>query len=323
MKSTVGITLGDPKGIGPEVVVKSWKVLSKEMQDRIIMYGDYTIMERACELTHTKIAPANFVTTSSNAIALSSMEDPEAARCSIAAIDAACADIKHGRINALVTAPISKRRTQSVHKNFFGHTEYLAKLAKVSGPVMMFAPFEQAQPQDSRFSKAPCFSLVTMHLSLKDVARAITKKGICNVIKKTSDALSEYFGIKNARIAVMSLNPHAGEGGALGHEEKHIIKPAIDAMQKHGINCHGPIAADALFRNLKDFDYDAVIAMYHDQALIPAKLLYQSGAVNVTLGLPYVRTSPGHGTAEDIAWFGKADESAMLAAIRLALRLVG
>jgi len=194
----------------------------------------------------------------------------------------------------------------------------------VRDPIMMFfAEGGACVDATTGLERSLCISLVTMHLPLKDVPKAITKERILTTICRTHEALDHSFACPDARIAVMSLNPHAGEQGSFGKEEAAIIEPAIIEAQERGITCLGPIAADSLFSRLSNFDYDAVVAMYHDQGLLPAKLLCQGKCVNITLGLPYIRTSPSHGTAEDIAWLGNADFANMLATIRLTRRLVG
>ncbi|MFA5812116.1 MAG: 4-hydroxythreonine-4-phosphate dehydrogenase PdxA, partial [bacterium] len=252
------------------------------------------------------------------------VSDAEAARMALSAINAAVDDIKAGKISALITAPVNKQRIQSAHHGFRGHTEYLARLARVNDAVMMF--FSEGPVSlnpETGLQKQLCVSLVTTHIPLKSVPKAITRERLLLTIRRTHEALERHFACPEPRIAVLSLNPHAGEGGSIGREEETVIKPALLAAQKGGINCVGPLPADGLFGRLADFDYDAVVAMYHDQGILPIKLLCQGKCVNITLGLPYIRTSPGHGTAEDVAWLGQADAENMLSTIRLTRRLVG
>jgi 4-hydroxythreonine-4-phosphate dehydrogenase len=323
MKQIIGITMGDPKGIGPEIVAKSWSFLGEE-REQYRIYGDRATLDAAAALVGTSFDAKQVVITSSTASAIGSIADPEASRIALSAINAAVEDVRAGKIAAIVTAPVNKHRMRSMHPAFTGHTEYLAKAAGTSDPVMMF--FSESgicMDADTGLAKQLCISLVTTHLPISDVPKAITRERLLTTIERTHQALDAYFACPFARIAVMSLNPHAGENGTLGHEEEEIIKPAILAAEKRGISCSGPVAADSLFTHLADFDYDAVIAMYHDQGLLPAKLLSQGRCVNLTLGLPYIRTSPSHGTAEDIAWLGNADCSNMLATLRLTRRLVG
>ena len=324
MKNLVGITMGDPKGIGPEIIAKAWKRLSEEERAQLVIYGDHAVLSAAAELAGVKFDHKRIVTTSSTTPPIQKMDDAEAARLMISSIDAAIADASTGRLSAIVTAPVNKRRLQMAHPGFLGHTEYLAQAARVKDAVMMFASPEYINSASSgQLPKQFCVSLVTTHLSIREVPAAITTERILTTIRQTAMALDSYFACPDARIAVMALNPHAGEDSTMGEEEKTAIAPAVARALKEGINCVGPIPADSLFQKLSDFDFDAVIAMYHDQGLLPVKLLCQSRSVNITLGLPYIRTSPSHGTAEDIAWLGNADETGMLSAIHLTRKLVG
>lgn len=320
----IGITMGDPKGIGPEVIAKSWNNLSDRERSHLILYGDRNVLFAAAEMAGTKFDQKQLVITSSTPPPVQNVDDSEAGRLAFSAIDAANSDALSGKIAGIVTGPVNKHRIKTVHSDFIGHTEFFSRSAHIRDATMMFASADCTEPDSStRMTKQYCFSLATTHLPIKEVSGALTVERILAAIRNTHTALNAYFACPDARIAVMALNPHAGENGSLGHEEKSIIGPAIARAAKEGISCVGPLAVDKLFNNLSDFDYDAVIAMYHDQGLVPMKLICQKKCVNVTLGLPYIRTSPAHGTAEDIAWLGQADETGMLAAIRLARRMVG
>jgi 4-hydroxythreonine-4-phosphate dehydrogenase len=324
MKQLIGITMGDPKGVGPEVVAKAWAAMEDGERDHYLIYGDHNILEQASMLCKTEIDPKHVVTTSSVEGQASKLLDAEAARTALSAIDTAVEDALSGKISAIVTAPVNKHRIQSVHPHFLGHTEYLAKAAHVREATMMF--FSEGTVcinPATKLNKQMFVSLVTMHLPLQDVPKAVTKERILQTIRRTHKAMEEHFACPDARIAVMALNPHAGESGSMGHEDARIIAPAVERAEDEGINCVGPIPSDSLFAKLADFDYDAVVAMYHDQGLLPVKLLCQGRCVNMTLGLPYVRTSPSHGTAEDIAWLGKAEHENMLETIRTTRALVG
>ena len=324
MKNLIGITMGDPRGIGPEIIAKAWVGLSEEERAQIIIYGDHTALATAADLADTQFPPKQVVITSSVTPPISEISDAEAARMAISALDASLEDISANRIGAIVTGPVNKQRMRCIKPTFIGHTEYMARAAKARDTVMMFCAEEFPSTGGGPCQTKPiCISLVTMHVALKDVAGQITKERILVTTRRTRQALDQYFACPQARIAVMSLNPHAGEGGAMGHEEIKIIRPAVERARREGINCEGPLSAEVIFRNIKDFNYDAVVAMYHDQGLLPIKLLCPECCVHLTLGLPYIRTSPGHGTAEDIAWMGQASEKNMLAAIRLTRRLVG
>lgn len=321
MKQLIGITMGDPKGIGPEVVAKAWKALSFEERDDLLIYGDRAVLTAAEELAKTEINHKQIVLTSSTSCSIQKMDDTEAARLAVSALDAAVTDVSSKKISAIVTAPVNKLRMRLAKPMFIGHTEYLAKAARVKAPIMMFVSTVGSEVNLLRQQRL-CFSLVTTHISIKEISGLIKTSRIFDTIIKTNEALCAYFDSANARIAVMSLNPHSGEGGLLGLEEQTAISPAIKKALSKGINCVGPISADYIFNNLEDFDYDAVVAMYHDQALTPIKLLCQNTCVHMTLGLPYVRTSPLHGTAEDIAWLGNANEASMLAAIKLTRKII-
>ncbi len=323
MKPIIGITMGDPKGIGPEIIAKAWRELSDEQRQQIRIYGDRAALDAASRLVGQNFDPKHLIITSSTASVMGALTESEAARMTLAALDAAIADAEQHRIAALITGPVSKRRIQELHPDFLGHTEYLAQAAHARDVVMMFFSEERiCLHAPSGLTKQLAVALVTAHIPLRDVPRAITRERVGLTIRRMHEGLEQLIGCKDGRIAVMALNPHAGEKGSMGDEEERIIVPAILQAQREGINCVGPIAADGLFTRLADFDYDAVVAMYHDQGLLPIKLLCQGKCVNVSLGLPYIRTSPGHGTAENIAWLGRADASGMIAAIRLTEQFV-
>ena len=324
MTNKIGITMGDPKGIGPEIIAKAWRELSEDEKTQFVIYGDRAILSAISELVDVEFNPKQLVITSTTTLPTTNISDSEAARIAMSALDAAVDDVKDGRIGAIVTAPINKRRIRRVRPDFIGHTEYLARLTNTKDEVMMFCADEYLTTEGVQSpAKQLCISLVTTHLPLHEVPSMITEKRLLNTLRKTSEAMHNYFACPDARIAVMGLNPHSGENGMIGNEEIDVILPAIEKARREGINCEGPYAADGMFNNLKDFDYDAVIAMYHDQGLLPIKLLCQSHCVNVTLGLPFIRTSPGHGTAEDKAWQGRADGTNLLATIHLTRKLVG
>ncbi len=232
----------------------------------------------------------------------------------IEAIDRAVADCLAGRAAAVVTCPIAKKPLYNAGFRFPGHTEYLAHLAErhTGGavvPVMMLVgPDLRTVP-------------VTIHIALADVPKALTAELIATTARITAHDLEARFGIARPRLAVAGLNPHAGEGGSMGLEDRDVVQPAIDRLRAEGIDAFGPLPADTMFHPRARAGYDAAICMYHDQALIPAKALAFDEAVNVTLGLPFVRTSPDHGTAFDIAGKGTARPDSLIAALKLARRL--
>jgi 4-hydroxythreonine-4-phosphate dehydrogenase len=212
-------------------------------------------------------------------------------------------------LSAVVTCPISKSLMQQVGYDYEGHTQLIASLTRCKEYVMMLAGAKLR------------VALVTIHCSLQDVPVLLSKEKVLRTIRITARALERDFGIRNPRIAVAALNPHAGEEGLFGREEEKIIAPAIRKAASEGYGAEGPFPADSLFHKAAGGEFDAVVAMYHDQGLIPLKLLHFSDAVNVTLGLPIVRTSVDHGTAYDIAGKDKADPSSLKAAIRMAVMM--
>jgi 4-hydroxythreonine-4-phosphate dehydrogenase len=271
----IGITLGDPAGIGPEVVAKALK------SSRLDRRFDYEIIGNP--RAKRRAAAADWVV--------------EGAKRCLA-----------GELAALVTAPIAKELLYRAGYPFVGQTELLAHLSRTKRFAMMLAggPLRVA--------------LVTTHAPLREVAKLITAQKIVEVVE-LSHEICLRFGIKRPRIAVAGLNPHAGEGGLLGDEERRIIAPAVKRAAKRGIRVGGPHSADTLFYRAAHGEFDAVVAMYHDQGLAPFKLIAFDNGVNLTLGLPFVRTSPDHGTAPDIAGKGIARSDGMIAAINMAARL--
>lgn len=324
MKQLIGITMGDPKGVGPEVLARAWAALREKDRDQFFIYGDLNVLSQAATLVGTSFDPKHVVTSSSISGAASKLSDSDAARATLSAIDTAVEDISSGKIKAIITAPINKHRMQSIKPGFLGHSTYLAESTGAGEATMMFfSEGRVCMDQKTQLQKQLCISLVTMHLPVKLIAKEITKERVLTTIMRTHKAMEELFACPYARIGVMALNPHGGEGGSIGDEDDKVIAPAIAEAQDAGISCVGPIPADSLFNKMADFDYDAVVAMYHDQGLLPMKLICQGHCVNMTLGLPFIRTSPSHGTAEDIAWLGKADPTNMLATMCTTRMLLG
>jgi 4-hydroxythreonine-4-phosphate dehydrogenase len=248
------------------------------------------------------------------ATALPGRPDGTSAAAAIASIDRAVADVLGGEASAVVTNPIAKSVLYKAGFADPGHTEYLARLSfqqtgEPAWPVMMlWAPEIAVVP-------------VTIHMPFKDVPQRLTRDLIFETGRVVARDLIDRFGIERPRLAVAGLNPHAGEDGTLGKEDSLIVRPAIERLIADGIDARGPLAADTMFHVAARKTYDAALCMYHDQALIPIKTLAFDHGVNVTLGLPFVRTSPDHGTAFDIAGTGKADPSSLIAALKLAARL--
>src|SRR4030042_6000205 len=321
----IGITMGEPLGIGPEIIVKALYDPFVRRGAKFIIFGMDEFLEYASDWTeiepywgrcqHEKISrdyPRNVVVADYEDYSVPawtkgpSKSGGEASlRFCIDATEAARAGI----IDAVVTAPISKTSWKQAEAEWPGHTELLAAMCKSPRKAMMLV----AGPLK--------IALATIHEALFELRNKFTIGCVYEPIDLLNDALQEFFGIKKPHIAVAGLNPHAGEDGQFGDEEQRIISPAILIAQEMGINCSGPYPADTLFLRASRGEFDGVVAMYHDQGMIPVKLLAFKDAVNVTIGLPIIRTSPAHGTAFDIAGKNLADESSMKAAIKLAIEM--
>jgi 4-hydroxythreonine-4-phosphate dehydrogenase len=309
-KPKIGITMGDPNGISPEIVVKA--ACSREVSEVCspVIYGSREVLESAEKLTGMKLGcrivdPSGFGSGDLKPCRV----DKKAGEASLSYIRDAVKAAIAGGIDAVVTAPISKESTHLAGSKFPGHTEMLKELTGADEAVMMF--------EGGSFRVV----LVTIHTALKEVPKLITKESVLSVIKITHHALVNQFKIKDPKLVVCGLNPHAGESGAFGDEEIVHIAPAVAEARKLGIGVTGPLPADTLFYYANQGKWDAVVAMYHDQGLIPFKMVAFNVGVNMTLGLPIIRTSPDHGTAFNIAWQGVADPSSMTAAVKLAARL--
>lgn len=305
----IGITIGDPSGIGPEVVVKSLKKFRLPSDCEVFVFGDKIALVRS----GLKGNKYKF-----NLIDLKNIKESEFrfgllskkfGMASFTYLKEGVKFLKKGRIDCLVTAPVNKEAINLNRVKFSGHTEFLASAFDIKDIVMMFV------------AKRLKLSLVTRHIALKDVAKAINKHIVFTTILLTYNALMNYFGIKLPKIAISGLNPHASEDGLMGREEDKIIKPVVTQFKKISKSIYGPLPADTIFKRAFDGEFDAVVCMYHDQGLIPFKMLHFYEGVNLILGLPFIRTSCVHGTAFDIAGKNKADYHSMLAAIDLAYRL--
>ncbi|MSR64731.1 MAG: 4-hydroxythreonine-4-phosphate dehydrogenase PdxA [Verrucomicrobiae bacterium] len=284
-KRTIGITLGDVAGIGPEVVRKA--LASGKLDKRF----RYEVIGKLLKVPTGKVSA-------------------KAGRAAGEWVVEGVRRCQSGELAALVTAPLNKEGLHAAGYDFPGHTELLAKLTHTKKFAMMMV------------GGGMHVALATIHIPLASVSAALTKQKIVEVIELTHVAMKQ-LGISKPRIAVAGLNPHAGEGGAFGREEINVIGPAVHAAVKKGIDARGPMAADALFVLARQKKFDAEVVMYHDQGLIPLKMWAFESGVNWTIGLPIIRTSPDHGTAYDIAGKGIADPSSMIAAINFAARLAG
>ncbi|MFQ5329136.1 MAG: 4-hydroxythreonine-4-phosphate dehydrogenase PdxA [Thermodesulfobacteriota bacterium] len=311
MKPTIAISMGDPAGIGPEVLLKAVATTKVARLCRPVILGDEAILRYVADkLELTALIPQLTTHNLSNL-------NPEAikpgrpyvrcGRAMIKYVESAARMALAGEVDAMVTGPISKAAVNRAGFPFPGHTEFLASLSETEDYVMMLG------------GKRLKVVLVTIHEALKTVPQLLTEERILKTIRITDESFKRYFGLERPRIAVAALNPHAGEGGLFGDEEKRLIAPAIRRAKKGGIEVSGPHPPDTLFyRAVKGREFDVVVAIYHDQGLIPLKLIHFEDGVNVTLGLPIIRTSVDHGTAYDIAWQGLASPQSMVAAIEMA-----
>lgn len=320
------LTCGEPAGIAPEISAKAWLALRETSAARFFLIGDDDYFSRRAaqagvSIATTKIsAPQEAREIFPTALPVlhrplaahpkAGVIDPATAKGVIAAIDEGVALVMVGKAAALVTNPIQKEALYSAGFRHQGHTDYLASLASKSGPK----PHEVMMLVARDLRTVP----LTVHIPLKDVLGALDAGMIMSQAHVVARDLQKYFGIMKPRIAFTGLNPHAGENGTMGREEQTIIIPAIKQLRAEGLTVLGPLPADTAFHEEARANYDAILCMYHDQALIPVKTLDFHGGVNVTLGLPFIRTSPDHGTALGIAGTGKANPQSLIAALELA-----
>ncbi len=323
------LTCGEPAGVAPEITARAWVELHTSHAHRFFLIGDIEdhaarmqaagldiplkaisapqeaqkIFERALPVLHVPLAKASrpgWIDTRNSQIVID--------------VIAAAADFcLAGTASGMVTNPIHKDALYSVGFKHQGHTDFLAAFARLRGHeaqdvMMLVAPGLRAVP-------------ITVHIPLKDVAAQLTSEAIVTQALVVQQGLRRYFGIAKPRIAVTGLNPHAGENGAIGDEEQRVIRPAIQALAAQGMVITGPVSADTAFHAEARAGYDAILCMYHDQALIPVKTLDFHGGINVTLGLPFIRTSPDHGTALDLAGTGNARPDSLIAALKLAAEM--
>jgi 4-hydroxythreonine-4-phosphate dehydrogenase len=322
----LALTLGDPAGIGPDITLLAFAARNVEAIPPFVLLGDMAVLAARAEALGLSVPIVSVGTASeaadrfADALPVLPIDAPGpvlAGKPDLAAmpavkqsIERAVGLVRNGEARAVVTNPVSKSLLYQAGFTFPGHTEYLADLAGGDAgaplPVMMLV----AGP----FKVVP----ITIHIPLKDVPRTLTRELILETIRITHEDLRRFFGYVQPRLAVSGLNPHAGEDGSLGTEEIDVIAPAIAAARAEGIDVTGPYPADTLFHAAARERYDAALCMYHDQALVPFKTLAFDEGVNVTLGLPFVRTSPDHGTAFDIAGTGQANPRSLIEALRLA-----
>ena len=322
----IGITMGDPTGIGPEIVVKALSTEELFGVCRPVVFGDRGVLSRVIRIQSLsatleavdRIPQDGYVP---GKIFLFSLTQLEVASLRLGRPDRACGEamvryveeavtrVKNRELDAITTCPINKKAMNEAGYPFPGHTELLAHLTGATSVAMMFV--------GSKWR----IVLVTIHLPLKDVSRGVRKDRILSILRLTEEGMRKYFAIPHPKIAVLGLNPHCGEEGLLGEEEKKEILPAIAEAKLLGMGAEGPFPADSFFNGSGSQAFDAVVAMYHDQGLIPVKMLSFKEAVNVTLGLPFIRTSVDHGTAYDIAGKGLADPTNLVKAVLTAANL--
>ncbi|MDR3580371.1 MAG: 4-hydroxythreonine-4-phosphate dehydrogenase PdxA [Oryzomonas sp.] len=324
-KPLIAITMGDPCAVGPEIIVKAWRHPEVAALCTPLVVGDRPALERALQVCGSRLGivevaePEEAYRVPDGAMAILplsrlSEEDLRYGRPTLAAGEAVyryiCTAARlclAGRVAAMATAPINKEAMNRAGHDFHGHTELLAELCGVDDYVMMLA------------GDLLRVSLVTIHEALRDVPGLISRERVLNTIRITADGVRRLTGKARPRLAVLALNPHCGEGGMFGNEEQEYIAPAVETAKHEGIDATGPHSADTLFYFAQQGVYDGVVAMYHDQGLIPLKMLHFDDGVNVTLGLPIIRTSVDHGTAYDLAGTGRASEKSLLAAVRMAV----
>ena len=311
----IGMTLGDPSGVGPQLVAHTLTHMPHDVRSELRVFGHLEVLERAWSQLSATPLPRDVTVVAPGPLSIASVPLGRAtlagAHAQVQYLEAAVVAAAQGELTALVTAPISKRQVSEAGWRFRGHTEFLADRLGADSVAMMFV--------------GPRLKVVlaTVHIPVAEVAAALTPERLQNVLRLTAGAARETFHIENPRIGVVGLNPHAGEAGLLGTEERDVIGPAIQACASHVPDCHfaGPLVPDVAFRQALEGQYDVVVAMYHDQGLIPVKLIDFERSVNLTLGLPIVRTSPDHGVAYDIAGTRHVRTESFDAAVQLAVSL--
>lgn len=307
----LALTVGDPAGIGPEIVLKALAHADRPEAEWVV-YGSKDVMAHGAETLRLKPLAASgaSLVDIGGPVVETGVVSAEAGRQAATAVIRAAEASMTGEVRGLVTAPLNKEAMHGAGFNYPGHTELLAHIAKTPNVAMMFVGGKIR------------VALLTIHEALKDVPALVTVPEIVRVATLVHEALPK-FGAPTGRrkIAIAGLNPHAGEHGHIGREEQDVFPAALAALRAAGVDIEGPFPGDTLFVRAARGDFDGVIACYHDQGLIPVKLLAFGEAVNVTVGLPFIRTSVDHGTGFDIAGKGKADEGSLLAAMRLAVQL--
>jgi 4-hydroxythreonine-4-phosphate dehydrogenase len=329
VEKPLALTFGEPAGIGPDISLMAWRLRRERALPAFYVIADPTyVSERAklmgFDIALSEVEPQDTGSVFANALPIVPLDlkararpgapDETSGPVAIASIERAVTDVLAGRCAAIVTNPVAKSVLYGSGFTDPGHTEFLAKLAEQSTG-------KAVQPVMMLWSRDLAVIPVTIHIPVAEVPARLTSELIVQTGRIAARELKQKFGIAKPRLAFSGLNPHAGESGSIGDEERRMIAPAIAQLAAEGIDVRGPLPADTMFHPSARKAYDVAICMYHDQALIPIKMLAFESAVNVTLGLPFVRTSPDHGTAFDIAGTGRADPSSLIAALELAARL--
>jgi 4-hydroxythreonine-4-phosphate dehydrogenase len=328
MPKPLALTSGEPAGIGPDIALTAWLRRHELKLPPFYLLGDHGFLAGRAKALGLKVEFADVrsdealsafsralpvVATGKPATARPGSPDAASADAALASIRQAVADVASGKASAVVTNPIAKNVLYRAGFRHPGHTEFLAELAANGGvtpqPVMML------------WSRALAVVPVTIHVALREALAQLSTELIVTTARIVVHDLKARFGLAHPRLAVSGLNPHAGEDGSLGTEDVEIVAPAVEILRREGIEARGPMPADTMFHAAARKTYDCAVCMYHDQALIPIKTIAFEDAVNVTLGLPFIRTSPDHGTAFDIAGTGRANPSSLIAALRLAARM--
>jgi len=324
-RPVIGISLGDFNGIGPEVIMKTLADTRISKLCIPVVYGNYKIFAKYKrlvdleEVSYHSIKNIGELFPKKSNLVTCWEEDfeinpgkvtPEAGKCAYASLQRATEDVIAGHLDALVTAPINKKNIQNPDFNFIGHTEYLTQKAGANDSLMLLVCDELK------------IGVVTGHIPLSEVPAKLTKEKILAKVNILQKSLKNDFGISKPRIALLGLNPHAGEEGILGTEDRDIIAPIVEELKQKGVLAFGPFPADGFFGSKHYKKFDGILGMYHDQGLIPFKLLAFDSGVNFTAGLPFIRTSPDHGTAYDLAGKNQANEDSFRAALFTAIDMV-
>lgn len=319
--------MGDPGGVGPDITILSWLSRDKVNIPKFVYIGNEMLLHQRSKLLNIKIKTKKITSISDESaindfdkaipvidlpIANSSPNqfDMRNNRAIIDSINTAYKLTKDGSVSALVTNPVNKNSLLYANKKFIGQTELLANISQKKYPVMMLV--------SDKLNVVP----LTRHIPVSEIPNHISSKLLISTTKIIIDSLDDYFAIKEPRIVISGLNPHSGDGGLIGREEVEIIEPAVKILKKNKLNIRGPLSADSLFNNESIKSFDVAVCMYHDQALIPIKTLSHFAAVNVTLGLDIIRTSPDHGTAYEHAGKESVNNKSLINSLRLAEKMV-